>query len=111
MYYLYYELTVIEPTNSEINSKIFEKIEELRTSNESFMSVFNYDLKDKEKNEFILAGNGYWHNWSKDMKIISKFFPEVLFKLHQVDEEDEDGYERGCNFFYRNGYLDFKTEF
>lgn len=109
MYYLYYELTVVEPIDSEINSIIYDKIEEIKTSNEDFMSVFNCDNKNNEK--FILTGNGYWNKWLKDMEKISKLFPNVLFKLHQVDEEDENGKEKGCNFFFRRGRIDFKTEF
>lgn len=71
-YYTDFEISIIDGVIDEYE---FEKV---------FNEVSGYRTHDMRLNGVK------WHDWSVDMKVISKRFPSVVFQLDGSGEEDGD---------------------
>lgn len=107
MVFYHYELSIV---NSDYNpNKVIKKIQELRNDDEGFMYLFAFDIydysrKDKKDETFELAGNGYWDRWSKELSILSKTIPNVVFKLRRELLDDEEDI---CVYYFKNGHIEY----
>lgn len=104
-YYTYYSMEVLDINNKGYDSyKIAKYMLDKQKESDRFYA-FKYDLENFVKKENIKSraddrllldsGDEYkWYNNEEDMRLLSKEFPDILFKLHGKGEDNEDIWDK-----------------
>lgn len=113
-YYTYYSMEVLDINNKGYNSyKIAKYMLDKQKESDRFYA-FKYELEDFVKNEEAKSKIKYdlslesdevykWYDNENDMLLLSKEFPDVLFKLHGEGENNEDIW----NKYFMNGKMQY----
>ena len=103
-YYTRHDLSVMNNKGKYTISQIVSYMEKKYTQNDWFYP-FEYQLVellfDEERANFTLEEDDMskWYEHDEEMRELSKQFPEIVFRLHGIGEENGD--EWYC--YYKNG--------
>ena len=113
-YYTYYSMEVLDIDNKGYDSyKIAKYMLDKQKESDRFYA-FKYDLENFVKKENIKSraddrllldsGDEYkWYDNEEDMRLLSKEFPDILFKLYGKGEDNEDIW----NKYFMNGKMQY----
>lgn len=113
-YYTYYSMGILDIDNKGYDSyKIAKYMLDKQKESDRFYA-FKYELEDFVKNEEVESEIRYelsldgddeckWYDNEDDMCLLSKEFPDVLFKLHGEGENNEDIW----NKYFMNGKMQY----
>lgn len=111
-YYTYYSMEVLDIDNKGYDSYEIAKYMLDKQKESDKFYAFKYDLENFVKKEniksrandelFLDSGDEYkWYDNEEDMRLLSKEFPDILFKLHGKGEDNEDIWDK----YFINGKM------